>query len=73
MAKLYGFPKPKPVKLPKEVEECLYAIADGYVKTMHYAVEQLCGEDPTDEEMGAVLDLIVQAYANGLHKAVDNL
>lgn len=73
MAKLYGFPKQKPKKLPAEVEQCLYAIADGYVKTMHYAMEQMCGDNPTEEEMGAVLDLIVEAYGKGLYEAVEKL
>jgi predicted transcriptional regulator len=73
MAKLYGFPTHKTIKLPKEVEHCLQAIADGYVQVMHYAMEQMCGDNPTEEELKVAQDLILMAYAKGLNEAIEKL
>jgi hypothetical protein len=71
MAKVYAFPvKPQ---LTQEIEECLYGIANTYVKTMNYALTELSSEHSTDAELKGIIDLVVLTFANGLEKAIDEL
>lgn len=71
MAKVYAFPVKK--RLPDEAVDCLYKIADAYVKTLNYAMVQLASDEPTNAELEEIRDLVVLTYAKGLEKAVDNM
>lgn len=71
MAKVYVFPT-KP-QLSEEVDDCLYEIAKAYVKTLKYALDSFCDENATEAEMEEVRDLVVQSYAKGLYRAIDEL
>lgn len=71
MAKVYEFPKQ--TQLPQEVKECLYEIADAYVKTLNYAFVVLSNDNPTDGELREIQELVVSTYAEGLYEAVNNM
>ena len=71
MAKVYEFPKQ--TQLPQEVKECLYEIANAYVKTLNYAFTILSSDNPTNAELKEIQELVVLAYAEGLDKAVNNM
>lgn len=71
MAKVYAFPVKK--QLPYEVEDCLYEIAKAYVKTLNYAFTELSSDEPTNEELSEIQELVVLGYAKGLSRAIDEM
>lgn len=71
MAKVYKFPVKK--KLTEEMEECLYAIGEAYIKTLNYALCELAGDDPTQEELDEIRNLVELSYAKGLYRAIDEM
>lgn len=69
MAVVIEFPKKK--ELPKLIEAKLENIARNYVETLYMAMSTLTSDDPTDEELLEVHDLVANAYAKGLSNAID--
>lgn len=71
MAEVYAFPVKQ--QLTQEVEECLHELAVVYIKTLSYAMETMCIEDPDDAEFGAIMELIITTFVKDLEKAIDEL
>lgn len=69
MAKVIEFPKKK--ELPKLIEDKLESIARSYVETLYVAMSTLTSDDPTQEELMEVHDMVSNAYAKGLSNAID--
>ena len=70
MAKVYVFPTKR--KLPGGMEKELKLVAKRYVETL-YATVTLLGlesEPPTYEE---VMELVAEAFAEGIFEAIDEL
>lgn len=71
MTKVYEFPIKK--QLPQEVKECLYEIADAYVKTLNYALTTLSEDTPTNAELNEIREMVEMTYLEGLVEAIDGM
>ena len=69
MAKVYMFPEKK--KLPKNLEKRLKEIAKEYMEVV-YAIAVLLGVEDTDQpEYMEVMELIAEAFGEGVADAID--
>lgn len=71
MAKVYMFPEKK--KLPKGVEERLNEIAKEYVEALFATLTIMSIEDQSTENLDEIYDLVSDAYAEALVRAVGEL
>lgn len=71
MAKIYEFPKQYGIE--DEIEECLYEIGKAYISTLNYAMNVLSSDNPTQEELIKIEELIMDYYVKGLDRAIEEL
>ena len=71
MCKIYEFPKP--ITIPKRLEECLQESARGYVRVLTDILEYFEDENFTDEDLLKVVDVILVTYLQTIESAIDEL
>ena len=68
MAKVYTFPEKK--KLPKKLEKRMSEIGYDYMQTV-YAIAKVLGvDDPDQPEYMEVMELIAEAFSEGISAAM---
>lgn len=73
MAKVYEFPVKKVHELPEEIEKRLHQVAKEYVEVLRDALPGLNDEDLSRPEYSELVDLVSNAYAEGIIIAVSEL
>ena len=71
MAIVLEFPKKK--ELPKEIEAKLQDVAKNYVETLYIALSTLTSDNPTQEELVEVHEMVSNAYIQGLTDAINEI
>lgn len=71
MAIVLEFPKKK--ELPKEIEAKLQDVAKNYVETLYVALSTLTSDNPTQEELVEVHEMVSNAYIQGLTDAINEI
>ena len=71
MCKVYEFPVPK--QLPEELVERFNKLANDCVELIDETINQLLGPEPTEEEYGEVMGLLMTVYTEAISKAVEKL
>lgn len=71
MCKVYEFPTKK--EFPEDLEERLDKVVRELVTIMNEGLDNLYGDDPTEEEYADFMDSMVIAYNELLEKAIREL
>lgn len=71
MAKVYEFPVKK--HLTKEQEVRLYEVAEDYIKVLNDILGDLSSDEPTEQEMQELTELVAYTYAEGMINAIEKM
>lgn len=71
MCKVYEFPTPK--QLPKELAERFNKLANDCIELIDDAITQLAGPEPTEEEYGEVMGILMTVYTEAISNAIEKL
>ena len=71
MCKVYEFPTPK--QLPEELVERFNELANECVELIDESITSLVGPEPTEEEYGEVMGVLMTVYTEAISNAIEKL
>ena len=71
MAKVIMFPQKK--RIPKGMEEAIHKAAKNYVEVLQATMVLMTIDDPDLESYDEIYEMVIETYAEGLIKAIDEI
>lgn len=71
MGKVLAFPVKK--ELPQSLEGRFYMLGREYAETLYLALTALSDDEPTQEDLAEINELVILAYAKGLNDAIEDM